>query len=87
MTKNIRISLFILAPIVLWMISGFFVKDKEVQVFEKAGFECIADYNYNIDVEVPSGKVNEKSYIFVLRRSQVPIAETFKNKYGIEIND
>ena len=56
-------------------------------LFEKAGFECIADYNYNIDVEVPSGKVNEKSYIFVLRRSQVPIAETFKNKYGIEIND
>ena len=36
MTKNIRISLFILAPIILWMISGFFVKDKEVQVFEKA---------------------------------------------------
>ena len=36
MTKNIRISLFILAPIILWMISGFFVKDEEVQVFEKA---------------------------------------------------
>ena len=28
MTKNIRISLFILAPIILWMASGFFVKDK-----------------------------------------------------------
>ena len=29
MTKNIRISLYILLPIVLWMVSGFFVTDKE----------------------------------------------------------
>ena len=27
MTKNIRISLYILVPILLWMISGFFVSD------------------------------------------------------------
>ena len=27
MTKNIRISLYILIPILLWMISGLFVKD------------------------------------------------------------
>ena len=29
MTKNIRISLYILIPIVLWMVSGFFVTDKK----------------------------------------------------------
>ena len=29
MTKNIRISLYILIPIVLWMFSGFFVTDKK----------------------------------------------------------
>ena len=28
MTKNIRISLYILLPIFLWMVSGFFVTDK-----------------------------------------------------------
>ena len=32
MTKNIRISLYILIPILLWMISGFFVSDtKEIK--------------------------------------------------------
>lgn len=32
MTKNIRISLYILVPILLWMISGFFVSDaKEIE--------------------------------------------------------
>lgn len=35
MTKNIRISLFILAPITLWMASGFFVKDKIELIEEK----------------------------------------------------
>lgn len=35
MTKNIRISLFILAPIILWMASGFFVKDKIELIEEK----------------------------------------------------
>ena len=35
MTKNIRISLFILAPIILWMASGFFVKDKIKLIEEK----------------------------------------------------
>ena len=36
MTKNIRISLFILAPILLWMISGFFVSnDKDLLVEKK----------------------------------------------------
>ena len=29
MTKNIRISLYILIPIILWMVSGFFVTDKK----------------------------------------------------------
>ena len=28
LTKNIRISLYILIPIIIWMISGFFVNDK-----------------------------------------------------------
>ena len=28
LTKNIRISLYILIPIIIWMISGFFVSDK-----------------------------------------------------------
>ena len=28
LTKNIRISLYILVPIIIWMISGFFVNDK-----------------------------------------------------------
>ena len=33
MTKNIRISLYILIPILLWMISGFFVSDdKKIEV-------------------------------------------------------
>ena len=27
LTKNIRISLYILIPIIIWMISGFFVND------------------------------------------------------------
>ena len=35
MTKNIRISLFILAPILLWMISGFFVSDDKDLLVEK----------------------------------------------------
>ena len=35
MTKNIRISLFILAPILLWMISGFFVSDDKDILVEK----------------------------------------------------
>lgn len=35
MTKNIRISLFILAPILLWMISGFFVNDDKDLLVEK----------------------------------------------------
>ena len=54
-------------------------------LFEKAGFELLNNYDYNIDVEVPAGKVNEKSYIFVLKRSQTPVKEIFKTKYGIEI--
>ncbi|NDH59417.1 MAG: biotin-requiring enzyme, partial [Proteobacteria bacterium] len=29
MTKNIRISLYILIPIILWMVSGFFVTDQK----------------------------------------------------------
>ena len=32
MTKNIRISLFILAPIILWMLSGILINDDEVEV-------------------------------------------------------
>ena len=32
MTKNIRISLFILAPIILWMLSGILVNDDEEEV-------------------------------------------------------
>ena len=32
MTKNIRISLFILAPIILWMISGILINDDVVEV-------------------------------------------------------
>ena len=54
-------------------------------LFEKAGFELLNSYNYNIDVEVPVGKVNEKSYIFVLKRSQIPVREIFKTKYGIDV--
>ena len=34
MTKNIRISLFILAPILLWMNSGFFVSDDKALLVE-----------------------------------------------------
>ena len=54
-------------------------------LFEKAGFELLNNYVYNVDVEVPAGKVNEKSYIFVLKRSQTPVKEIFKTKYGIEV--
>jgi hypothetical protein len=54
-------------------------------LFEKAGFELLNNYVYDIDVEVPAGKVNEKSYIFVLKRSQTPVKEIFKTKYGIEV--
>jgi|TARA_B100000497_G_scaffold125694_1_gene162722 multidrug efflux system membrane fusion protein len=32
MTKNIRISLFILAPIILWMLSGILINDDVVEV-------------------------------------------------------
>ena len=32
MTKNIRISLFILAPIILWMVSGILINDNVVEV-------------------------------------------------------
>ena len=32
MTKNIRISLFILAPIILWMVSGILINDDVVEV-------------------------------------------------------
>ena len=32
MTKNIRISLFILAPIILWMLSGILINDDEEEV-------------------------------------------------------
>ena len=36
LTKNIRISLYILIPIVLWMASGLFKNDKVVEVEEKS---------------------------------------------------
>ena len=35
MTKNIRISLFILAPIILWMLSGILINDDVVEVKEE----------------------------------------------------
>ena len=35
LTKNIRISLYILVPIILWMASGLFKNDKVVEVEEK----------------------------------------------------
>ena len=54
-------------------------------LFEKAGFNLKNNYIYNLDVKVPAGKVTEKSYIFVLQRSQTPVAEIFKEKYGLEI--
>ena len=37
-TKNIRISLYILVPIILWMASGLFKNDKVVEVEEKSEF-------------------------------------------------
>ena len=36
LTKNIRISLYILIPIVLWMASGLFKNDKVIEVEEKS---------------------------------------------------
>ena len=36
LTKNIRISLYILIPIVLWMASGFFKNDKVQEAVEKS---------------------------------------------------
>ena len=36
LTKNIRISLYILIPIVLWMASGLFKNEKVVEVEEKS---------------------------------------------------
>lgn len=38
LTKNIRISLYILVPIILWMASGLFKNDKVVEVEEKSEF-------------------------------------------------
>ncbi len=38
LTKNIRISLYILVPIILWMASGLFKNDKFVEVEEKSEF-------------------------------------------------
>ena len=38
LTKNIRISLYILVPIILWMASGLFKNDKVVEVEEKNEF-------------------------------------------------
>ena len=58
MTKNIRISLFILAPIVLWMISGFFVKDEEVQVFEKAELFSVGITNSQAKIFQPTPPSN-----------------------------
>ena len=34
MTKNIRISLYILIPTIFWMLSGFFVAEKKETVEE-----------------------------------------------------
>ena len=36
LTKNIRISFYILIPIVLWMASGLFKNDKVIEVEEKS---------------------------------------------------
>ena len=38
LTKDIRISLYILVPIILWMASGLFKNDKVVEVEEKSEF-------------------------------------------------
>lgn len=55
-------------------------------LFEKAGFNIQSSYIYDVDVPLVTGTVNEKSYIFVLQRSQTPVAEIFKEKYGLEIS-
>ena len=38
LTKNIRISLYILIPIILWMASGLFKNDRVVEAEEKSEF-------------------------------------------------
>ena len=34
MTKNIRVSLYILIPIIFWMLSGFFFTEEKDEIIE-----------------------------------------------------
>ena len=43
MNQNVRISLYIIVPIIFWMLSGIFVEEKEVE---------IGDQNPSTSIEV-----------------------------------
>jgi hypothetical protein len=54
-------------------------------LFEKSGFVLNNSYVYDIDVNVPSGKTNEKSYIFLLSKSKESLKDLFLRKYNIKM--
>ena len=54
-------------------------------LFEKSGFVLNNSYVYDIDVNVPSGKTNEKSYIFLLSKSKESLKDLFLRKYNIQM--
>ena len=41
MSKNVRISLYILIPIIIWMISGQFVDDSAPEIKERNGLTSV----------------------------------------------
>ena len=41
MSKNVRISLYILIPIIIWMISGQFVDDSTPKIKERNGLTSV----------------------------------------------
>jgi hypothetical protein len=55
-------------------------------LFEKAGFDLVNDYVYNNKVEFEKRLVDEKSYIFILKKSKEDIATKFFKRYNLKIN-
>ena len=55
-------------------------------LFEKAGFDLVNDYVYNNKVEFENRQVDEKSYIFILKKSEEDIATKFLKRYNLQLN-
>lgn len=55
-------------------------------LFEKAGFDLLNDYVYCHQVNFENRLVDEKSYLFVLKKSDEDIATKFFKRYNLKIS-